>query len=164
MSGDSFVLFHHYLHNILRCHILHFRQILLQSFPLLCTQHTRHASCAFSHFDSTASRVIHILYGGTAFSFFNVSNFLLDRVLSGMRLLGIDWNVQGHLKKNSVALVRELYRQNGRRRSAKLVPTFADRGMSRGQRNGSPRPLISVFWTGAATFFVQVSPQLTSRG
>ena len=39
----------------------------------------------------------------------------------------------------------ELYRQGGRRRSAKLVPTFADRGVSRGQRNGSPQPLISVF-------------------
>ena len=40
---------------------------------------------------------------------------------------------------------RELYRQSGRRRSTKLVPTFADRGVSRGQRNGSPHPLISVF-------------------
>jgi hypothetical protein len=39
----------------------------------------------------------------------------------------------------------ELYRQSGRRRSAKLVLTFAVRGVSRGQRNGSPRPLISVF-------------------
>jgi hypothetical protein len=28
---------------------------------------------------------------------------------------------------------------------AKLVPTFAGRGVSRGQRNGSPRPLNSVF-------------------
>jgi hypothetical protein len=27
------------------------------------------------------------------------------------------------------------------RLSAKLVETFADRGVSRGQRNGSPRPL-----------------------
>ena len=58
----------------------------------------------------------------------------------------------------------ELYRQSGRRRSEKLVPTFADRGVSRGQRNGSPRPLISVFWTGTATFLIQVAPQLTSRG
>ena len=33
----------------------------------------------------------------------------------------------------------ELYRQSGRRRSAKLVPAFADRGVSRGQRNGSPQ-------------------------
>ena len=47
----------------------------------------------------------------------------------------------------------ELYRQSGRRRSAKLVPTFADRGVSRGQCNGSPRSLISVFWTGVATFY-----------
>ena len=58
----------------------------------------------------------------------------------------------------------ELYRQSGRRRSAKLMPTSADRGVSRAQRNGSPRPLISVFWTGAATIFIQVAPQLTSRG
>jgi hypothetical protein len=28
--------------------------------------------------------------------------------------------------------------------SAKLVPTFADRGVSRGQRTGFPRPVISV--------------------
>ena len=54
-------------------------------------------------------------------------------------------------------------RQSGRRRSAKVAPTFADRGVSRGQRNGSPRPLISVFWTGAANFVIQVAPQLTSR-
>jgi hypothetical protein len=26
-----------------------------------------------------------------------------------------------------------------------VVPTFADRGVLRGQRNGSPRPLISIF-------------------
>ena len=54
--------------------------------------------------------------------------------------------------------------QSGRRRSAKLVPTFADRGASRGQRNGSPRPLISVYRTWIATYFIQVAPQLTSRG
>jgi hypothetical protein len=39
----------------------------------------------------------------------------------------------------------ELYRQSGRRLSEKLVLTLADRGVSRSQRNGSPRPLISVF-------------------
>jgi hypothetical protein len=50
------------------------------------------------------------------------------------------------IKLNSVALVRErTIPTEGRRRSAKLVPTFAGRGVSRGQRNGSPRPLISVF-------------------
>jgi hypothetical protein len=41
---------------------------------------------------------------------------------------------------DSVALVRDLYRPSDRRLSAKLVPTFVDRGVSRGQRNGSPRP------------------------
>jgi len=55
-----------------------------------------------------------------------------------------------------------LCRQSGRRRSAKLVPTFADRGVSRGHRNGSPRPLISVYRTWIATYFIQVAPQLTS--
>jgi hypothetical protein len=50
-------------------------------------------------------------------------------------------------KLNSVACSpqAELYRPSDRRLSAKLVPTFADRGVSRGQRNGFPRPLISVF-------------------
>ena len=60
-----------------------------------------------------------------------------------------------YIKKNSVALVR-----------VRTIPTerpppvgevsanfFADRRVSRGQRKGSPRPLISVFWTGAATFY-----------
>jgi hypothetical protein len=28
---------------------------------------------------------------------------------------------------------------------SEVVPTFADKGLLRGQRNGSPRPLISVF-------------------
>ena len=51
-----------------------------------------------------------------------------------------------------------LGQQSGRRRSAKLVPTFADRGVSRGQRNGSPRPLISVYRTWIATYFIQVAP------
>jgi hypothetical protein len=55
-------------------------------------------------------------------------------------------------------------RQSGRRRSAKLVPTFAYRGVSRGQRNGSPRPLISVYRTWIATYFIQVAPHLISRG
>ena len=51
-------------------------------------------------------------------------------------------------------------RQSSRRRSANLVPTFADRGVSRGQRNGSPQPIISVYRTWIATYFIQVAPQL----
>ena len=52
-----------------------------------------------------------------------------------------------------MALVRE--RTTPRERPppvGEVSAKFADRGVSRGQRNGSPRPLISVFWTGAATF------------
>ena len=67
-------------------------------------------------------------------------------------------------KSSGATALQGLGRQSGRRRSAKLVPTFADRGVSRGQRNGSPGPLISVYRTWIATYFIQVAPQLTSRG
>jgi len=46
---------------------------------------------------------------------------------------------------------------------AKLVPTFADRGVSRGQRNGSPRPFNLCFLDRSRHFFIQVAPRLTSR-
>jgi hypothetical protein len=39
----------------------------------------------------------------------------------------------------------ELYGLSDRRFSTKSVPTFCGWRVSRGQRNGSPRPLISVF-------------------
>jgi hypothetical protein len=39
----------------------------------------------------------------------------------------------------------ELYRPSDRRLSAKLVPTFADRGVSRSQRAESPMAVISIF-------------------
>jgi hypothetical protein len=41
--------------------------------------------------------------------------------------------------------------QSGRRRSAKLVPTFADRGVSRGQRNDSPRPGSATYLSGSSS-------------
>src|SRR5215510_13445563 len=45
---------------------------------------------------------------------------------------------------NSVALVRERTIPTERPPPVgEVSPTFADRGVSRGQRNGSPRPLIS---------------------
>jgi hypothetical protein len=44
-----------------------------------------------------------------------------------------------------------------------LVQTFADRDVSRGHRDRSPRPLISVFWTGAVNFHSSY-PQLSSWG
>jgi hypothetical protein len=39
----------------------------------------------------------------------------------------------------------ELHRPSDRSLSAKLVPTFADRGVSRSQRGGSPTAVFSVF-------------------
>ena len=67
-------------------------------------------------------------------------------------------------KSSGAKALQGLGRQSGRRRSAKLVPTFADRGVSRGQRNGYPRPLISVYRTWIATYLIQVAPQLTPQG
>jgi hypothetical protein len=43
------------------------------------------------------------------------------------------------------------------------VPTFVDRGVSRGSAADHPRPLISVFWTGAATFLSTNSSFILSR-
>jgi hypothetical protein len=44
--------------------------------------------------------------------------------------------------------VSELYRPSDRRLLQKLVSTFADRGVWRGQRNGSPRPILGfLYWT-----------------
>jgi hypothetical protein len=57
----------------------------------------------------------------------------------------------------------ELYRPSDRRLSAKWVPTFADRGVSRGQRDGSLRP-YSRFSRQEPVLFYQVAPQLYSRG
>jgi hypothetical protein len=50
------------------------------------------------------------------------------------------------LKKTScLESASELYRPSDPRLSAKLVPTFADRGVSHGQCGGSPTAVISVF-------------------
>jgi hypothetical protein len=57
----------------------------------------------------------------------------------------------------------EPYRLNDRRLSAKLVPTFADRGVPRGQRDGSLLP-YSRLSRQEPLLFYQVAPQLYSRG
>jgi hypothetical protein len=46
----------------------------------------------------------------------------------------------------------ELYRPSDHGLLAKLVPTHADRGVSRSHCGGSPTAVISIFYTGAATF------------
>jgi hypothetical protein len=50
-----------------------------------------------------------------------------------------------NIKKSWPESMRELYRPRDRRLSAKLVPNFADRRVSRSQRGGSPTTVISVF-------------------
>ena len=72
--------------------------------------------------------------------------------------------IRNYIKSSGATALQGFGRQSGRRRSAKLVPTFADRGVSHGQRDGTPRLLISVYLTRIATYFIQVAPQLTSRG
>jgi hypothetical protein len=48
--------------------------------------------------------------------------------------------------------LNSLYRPSDLHLWAKLVPTFGDRGVSRGQRGGSLTAVFSAFYTGAATF------------
>jgi hypothetical protein len=40
---------------------------------------------------------------------------------------------------------------------SEVCANFCGKSVSRGQRNGSPRPLISVFKTGAATFSFSIT-------
>jgi hypothetical protein len=61
----------------------------------------------------------------------------------------------------SVALV--LYRPSNHRFVAMLVPSIADRVVSSGQRNGSPKP-YSRLSRQEPLLFYQVAPQLYSRG
>jgi hypothetical protein len=59
--------------------------------------------------------------------------FKLGKIIYKIRL---NWKK----KKNALALVRERDRPSDRRLSAKVMPIFADREVSRGQRGGSLRP------------------------
>jgi hypothetical protein len=58
----------------------------------------------------------------------------------------------------------ELHRPSYRRLSVKLVPTFADREVSRSQRGGSPYGRNLGFLDRSRYFFFQAAPQLYSRG
>jgi hypothetical protein len=58
---------------------------------------------------------------------------------------------------------RELYRQSDRRFSAKLVPTFADRGASHGKRNGSPWPYSQISRPGPLLFLPSSSSIVLKR-
>jgi hypothetical protein len=58
----------------------------------------------------------------------------------------------------------ELYRLIDRHWSQNLLPTFVDRGVSRGQRGGSRTAVNHSFLDRSRYFFIQVAPQLSSRG
>jgi hypothetical protein len=45
-----------------------------------------------------------------------------------------------------------------------LVPTFVDRGVSRGERDGSPTVINLSFLDRSRYFFFQVAPHLSSQG
>jgi hypothetical protein len=57
----------------------------------------------------------------------------------------------------------ELYRASDRRLSAKLVPTFADRGFPRGQRDGSLRPYSRFSRLDRLLFFLSSSSVVLTR-
>jgi hypothetical protein len=57
----------------------------------------------------------------------------------------------------------ELYQPSDRRLSAKLVPTFADRGVSHSQHSGPPYNRNLGFLDQSRYFLFQIAPQLHSR-
>ena len=87
--------------------------------PAFCTSekflHTNQTNIDITWLTTTQNRRRCLFYRHIAVVLFSLSIFS-DKILRGLS---------------------ELSRQSGRRRSAKLVPTFADRGVSRGQHNGS---------------------------
>jgi hypothetical protein len=64
-----------------------------------------------------------------------------------MDMLGLVWQTFHTLKKTKLRGLSPQANYTDRATAAvgEVVPTFADRGVLRGQRNGSPRPLFSVF-------------------
>jgi hypothetical protein len=68
-------------------------------------------------------------------------------------------------KLNSVALFRNRTIPTERPQLVgEVIANFRGYRVSRGQPNGSPRPLISVFQTRSRYFSIQVAPRLYSRG
>ena len=96
---------------------------------------------------------------------YNITEVLVLKCRNTINDISVLVHIKIKINKSSGATALQGFgRQSGRHRSAKLVPTFADRVVPRGQRNRSPRPLISVYRTWITTYFIQVAPQLTSRG
>jgi hypothetical protein len=82
------------------------------------------------------------------------------------------WNIFERQQKQIKTMLKKkswrqsgnkLYRKLDRSLSAKLVPTFEDRGVSRSQR-GDPHGRNLGFLDRRRYFFFQIAPQLYSRG
>jgi hypothetical protein len=74
--------------------------------------------------------------------FYNIANFIVIVFYNYYKTLYYTITQHSPPKKTIPwpQSVSELYRPSNRRLSAKLMPTFVDRGLSRGQRGGSIRP------------------------
>jgi hypothetical protein len=93
-----------------------------------------------------------LVMGGTAKIICNFSQNPLYSLLN-ISNIGVLHNLQKNRTKTPwPESASELYRQSDSRLSVKLVSSFADRGVSRGQRGESPTAVISVFYTRVATF------------
>jgi hypothetical protein len=96
-------------------------------------------------------------------------------VVSRARLISVVWSrsIQSILhhpnslrQTNSVALIPQANYTDWATANCRrnLVPTFADRGVSRGQRGGSPTAVNLSFLDRSRYFFIQVAPHLFSQG
>jgi hypothetical protein len=102
--------------------------------------------------------------------FLYTTNFLIYshvRYIHSMLVVCLSGNLRTRHKKklNSVALVCKRTILTERPPHVDEVSAnFCGYSMSRGQRNGSPRLLICIFYTRSRYFSIQVAPQLSSRG
>jgi hypothetical protein len=87
---------------------------------------------------------------------------ILPQCLSQLCYCRISINQITILEKNSVA--SELYRLSDATCRRNLVPTFVDRGVSPGQRDGSPTVVSLGFSRLEPLIFFYVAPHLLSQG
>jgi hypothetical protein len=78
----------------------------------------------------------------------NVCSYRVVRLIGMCAYAGL-YDFSSNIKQQKqtpwLESARELYRPSDRRLSTKLVPTFADRGVSRSQSDGSPTAVILAF-------------------
>jgi hypothetical protein len=93
----------------------------------------------------------------------HVPNTIQTRCLNSMEICCLKSSCYMYFLKKWPYSACELYRPSNRRLSAKLVPTFADRGC-RVVSATDPHGRILDFLDRSRYYFCQVAPQLYSRG